>query len=126
MSEQADEIKMDAGSLYRQEVFTDQQTGSIQILTPVTAAGDVDASRPVRYIGQASLMMAGSPLPVSFEIEAGNLAEAVEKFGGAARTAVNNMLEQIQELRREAASGLVIPGQDGGMPPSGGGGIQLR
>jgi integrase len=97
--------------------------------------GSDDPDRDVLYIGQASLMTPGGSLPLNFEIEASSLREAVEKFGDLAQEAVQDAIQQLQEMRRDQASSLVIPGQGGqggggGMPgggmPGGGGGIQLR
>jgi hypothetical protein len=122
----ADDIRMQVDELYREEVFTDRRVGTIQRLTPVTPNGDDDSTRPVRYIGQASLMTPGGSLPINFEIEATSLGDAVERFGAEAEVAVRDTIEQLQELRREAASGLVIPGQGGGGGmggPMGGGGM---
>lgn len=135
MSESLDDIQMDGANLYREDVFSDRRVGTIQRLTPVTANGDEDPSRPVRFLGQASLMTPGGSLPISFEIEAETLEDAVAQFGARAGEAVQDTLNQLQEMRREAASGLVIPGQGGpgggmgGVPGGGfggpGGGIQL-
>jgi hypothetical protein len=135
MSESLDDIQMDGANLYREDVFSDRRVGTIQRLTPVTANGDADPSRPVRFLGQASLMTPGGSLPISFEIEAETLEDAVGQFGARAGEAVQDTLNQLQEMRREAASGLVIPGQGGpgggmgGAPGGGfggpGGGIQL-
>ncbi len=117
MSESLDDIQMDGANLYREDVFSDRRVGTIQRLTPVTANGDDDPSRPVRFLGQASLMTPGGSLPISFEIEAKTLEDAVGQFGARAGEAVQDTLNQLQEMRREAASGLVIPGQGG---PGGG------
>ena len=135
MSESLDDIQMDGANLYREDVFSDRQVGTIQRLTPVTATGEDDPSRPVRFLGQASLMTPGGSLPISFEIEAETLEDAIGQFGTRAGEAVQDTLNQLQEMRREAASGLVIPGQGGaggamgGAPGGGfggpGGGIQL-
>lgn len=135
MSESLEDIQMDGANLYREDVFSDRRVGTIQRLTPVTANGDADPSRPVRFLGQASLMTPGGSLPISFEIEAETLEDAVGQFGARAGEAVQDTLNQLQEMRREAASGLVIPGQGGpgggmgGAPGGGfggpGGGIQL-
>jgi hypothetical protein len=135
MSESFDDIQMDGANLYREDVFSDRRVGTIQRLTPVTANGDDDPSRPVRFLGQASLMTPGGSLPISFEIEAETLEDAIGQFGARAGEAVQDTLNQLQEMRREAASGLVIPGQGGpgggmgGAPGGGfggpGGGIQL-
>lgn len=128
---QTDDIRMQADDLYREEQFTDRRVGSIQRLTPVDGQGNDDPSRPVQYIGQASLMTPAGSLPINFEIQAGSLAEAAEQFGERAQEAIQDAIRQLQEMRRDQASGIVVPGQEGGGMPPGmgggpGGGIQLR
>ena len=128
-----DDIRMNPAELYREEVFTDRRVGTIQRMTPVDGDGNDDASRPTLFIGQASLMTPGGNLPINFEIEAASLGEAADKFGALAQDAVQDAIQQLQEMRRDAASGLIVPGQGGGGMPGGGmpgggpgGGIQLR
>jgi hypothetical protein len=124
------ETRMDANDLYREEIISDRKIGSIQRLTPLTADGEEDPSRPVRYIGQAQIYTQAGPLPLSFELEAKGLREAVDMFGPAAEQAVEDTMKKLQEMRREAASSIVVPGADGGMGGMGGmpggGKIQLR
>lgn len=127
-----DDARMDASNLYREEVFTDRQVGTIRVLVPVTSAGDEDPARERVYAGQASLYTPAGALPLNFELEAKSLAEAVEKFPEAANKAVEETMRQLQEMRREQASSLVVPGQGGGgmkgpggQGMGGGGGFQL-
>jgi len=125
------DISMDTGSLYREETFTDRRVGSIQRLSPITADGTDDPARPVIYVGQTQLMTPGGALPLSFEIPAKSLAEAVAQFGPQAEAALEETMRRLEELRREAASSLIVPGSGGmpggGMPGGGmpGGGIQI-
>ena len=123
------DISMDAEALYREESFTDRRVGSIQRLSPVTADGSDDASRSVVYIGQTQLMTPGGALPLSFEIQAGSLADAIAQFGAQAEAALEDTMRRLEELRRESASSLIVPGSGGGgIPGSGGmpgGGIQV-
>jgi len=123
------DASMDATGLYREEVYTDQRVGSIRCLTPVTAEGGIDSSRPVQYIGQATVMTPMGSLPLSFELQATTLAEAVSAFGSAAQQAVEEAAREIQEMRRQAASSIVIPDAGAaalkGMGGKGGGGIQM-
>lgn len=107
---------MDAANLYREELFTDRKIGAIRRLTPVTSAGDTDAQRAVLFVGQAEIMTNMGPVPLSFEIEAASLAEAIEGFAPAAAQAIERTVQQIQEMRRQAASQLVVP--QGGLPPN--------
>ena len=48
-------------------------------------------------------------VPISFELEATTLSAAIAKFGEAAELAVQQTMRELQELRREQASSLVIP-----------------
>lgn len=116
----ADDARMDATSLYREESITDRKVGSIRVLIPVTADGADDATRVRIFIGQASLYTPAGALPLNFELEAATLAEAIEKFPAAANQAVEETMRQLQEMRREAASSLIVPGQAPGK-----GGIKL-
>ena len=128
--ERAGDPKMDAATLYREEIITDRKVGTIRVLTPVKSDGSADASRAVIYIGEAQLMTSVGTLPINFELEAQTLDEAVSKFAGAAKEAVERTMKDLQELRRQAASSIVVPqggmgglGPGGGMP--GGGKIQI-
>jgi hypothetical protein len=115
-----EEMQMEPGALYREEVFTDRRVGAIRLLTPVKADGSTDAARAVVYLGQAQLYTAAGALPLSFEIEAGSLEEAVGNFAYAAQAAIEQTMQELEELRREAASSIVIP--QGGMSGLGGAG----
>lgn len=130
------DMQMQADALYREEVITDRQVGSIRRLTPVTKDGSDDSARAVLYVGQAQLMTPMGAIPLSFELEASSLSEAVDKFPDAAEAAVERTAKELEEMRREAASSLYVPGSGGsggGMPGGGipgggmpgGGGIQI-
>jgi hypothetical protein len=123
---QLPEIKLDATQLYREEVFTDRAIGTIRVLTPVHLNGEFDISRNVLYSGQTQLMTAAGPLPLAFDIDASNLDDAVAKFGDAAKAALEHMMEEMRELRRQQASSIVIPGQEPGMGGMGGMGGKFR
>jgi len=108
---------MDATQVYREEIFTDRKVGTIRRMVPVTVDGAADATRPVLFIGQAQVMTPMGAVPISFELDAVTLEAAVEKFGAAAEQAVQQTMRELQELRREQASSLVIPDVAGaGLP----------
>lgn len=123
------EPTMNVTDLYREEIFTDRQVGTIRQLTPVKSDGTPDSSRKVLYVGQAQLVTAVGAVPLAFEIDAKSLKEAVERFSDVAKQAVNRAVKELQEMRREAASSIVIPEPGasgygpGGLP--GGGKIQV-
>jgi hypothetical protein len=108
---------MDATQVYREETFTDRKVGTIRRLTPVSADGEVDAARPLLFVGQAQVMTPMGAVPISFELEAATLNAAIEKFGEAAEQAVQQTMRELQELRREQATSLVIPDAAGARLP---------
>jgi hypothetical protein len=109
---------MDSTQIYREETFTDRKVGTIRRLTPVTADGSTDSLRPVVFVGQAQIMTPMGAVPISFELEATTLDAAIEKFGPAAEQAVQQTMRELQEMRREQASSLVIPDAAGGALPN--------
>jgi hypothetical protein len=115
---------MSADTLYREDLFTDQRVGTIRRMTPVKSDGSDDPSRPLVFVGQATVMTPMGSLPLSFELPARTLAEAVSQFGPAAQHAIEDAARELQELRRQAASSIVIPEAGAaslkGMGPKGG------
>lgn len=116
------ELPMDPAALYREEVFTDRKAGTIRAMTPVKADGSFDASRTILYVGEAQILTTAGMLPLAFEIPAATLAEAAAKFGDQAKAAVQQALDDLQELRRQAASSLVVADR---MPDAGLAGSRL-
>jgi hypothetical protein len=113
------DIAMESTNLYREETFTDRRVGTLQRLTPITAAGATDTARPVLYVGQTQVLTPAGALPLTFEVPAQSLEDAVAKFGDLAKQALMRTMKRLEELRREQASSIIVPG---GAPPLGGGG----
>jgi hypothetical protein len=116
----ANDIKVDPKALYLEEIFTDRRVGTIRRLTPVTKDGVRDQARPVLYVGETQVLTPAGALPIGFDIGAGSLEEAAEKFGQLAKEAIERTVKELQELRRQAASQIVVP--QGPLPPMGGAG----
>src|ERR1700675_1011060 len=126
------ELRMDATTLYREETYTDRRIGIIRVMTPVKTDGSIDLGRKVLYVGEAQLLSPVGALPITFEIDATSLGDAAEKFSAGAKVAVERAIRELQELRREQSSNIVIPdrmppdlGGRGGGGPRGPGRIQL-
>ncbi len=107
---------MDSTQIYREDTFTDRRVGTIRQLTPVTADGSPDVARPTLFVGQAQVMTPMGAVPINFDLEAATLSAAIAKFGDAAEQAVQQTMRELQEIRREQASSLVIP--EGGALPN--------
>lgn len=124
MNEQTQDTNMNPAELFREDVFTDQKIGTIRRLTPVTAEGDTDSSREVLYFGATQVMSPMGAIPINFELVAKNVGEAAEQFGAAAQVALEDTMKELEEMRRQQASSIVVPGQGGmGGGGMGGGGI---
>ncbi|MCX7051136.1 MAG: dienelactone hydrolase family protein [Proteobacteria bacterium] len=102
------EVKIDPDALYREDVYTDRKAGTIRQMTPVDRAGGVDAKRKILYVGEMQLMTPMGTLPLAFEIDATSLGEAAEKFPELAQAAMERTVKELQQMRREAASQIVV------------------
>ena len=123
------DVKLDAASLYREEVFTDRRAGTIRRLTPIKVDGAIDSSRAVLFSGQTQLLTPAGVLPLVFEIEAATLQEAIDRFPDGVKAALEQAIEEAREMRRESASRIVVPEVGGGAlgpgPVAGGGKIKF-
>ncbi|HET9107098.1 MAG TPA: hypothetical protein VFN79_07880 [Steroidobacteraceae bacterium] len=126
------EVRLDPAGLYREEIYTDRRAGTLRRLTPVTVAGATDPNRPVLFSGQTQLLTPAGVLPLVFEIEASTLEEALAKFPEGVNAALEQAIDEAREMRREAASRIVVPdvgatgiGPAGGAGPAGGGKIKF-
>lgn len=104
---------MDPNALYREEMFTDRRIGSIHVMTPVLSSGEDDSSRSKIYLGETQMRTAAGPLPINFEIEADTIGQAAEQFAELAQEAAERTIKQIEEMQREQANKIVIPGEEG-------------
>ncbi len=123
------DIAMDSANLYREETFTDRRVGTLQVLTPITKSGAIDAARPILYVGQTQVLTPAGALPLSFEVQAKSLEDAVAQFGEHAKRALDRTMRRLEELRREQASSIIVPGSGvppGGLGGAGGGGRLVR
>jgi hypothetical protein len=114
------DIQLDSTSLYREEIFTDRRAGTIRRLTPVTVEGANDSTRFVLYSGQTQLLTPAGVLPLAFDIEADSLSDAIGKFPVAVKIALEQAIDEAREMRREAATRIVVPDVAGGAPVGGG------
>ena len=119
--ERMTEPDMNAADLWLEEVYTDRRIGTIRKLTPVKGEGVRDSAREIQWVGETQVMSQIGTLPITFVLEAKTLEEAAKKFGPAAKIAIDRTVRELQDLRRQAASSIVIP--QGGLPTMGPGGM---
>jgi hypothetical protein len=128
--ERLTEPDMNPADLWMEEVYTDRRIGTLRKLTPVKGDGAPDPDREVQWVGETQVLSQIGTLPITFPLEAKTLDEAAKKFGAEAKKAIERTVRELQDLRRQAASSIVIP--QGGLPPvppggmpGGGGKIQI-
>jgi hypothetical protein len=122
------DVRLDPAAMYREEVFTDRRAGTIRRLTPVALDGATDSARPVLFSGQTQLLTPAGVLPLVFDIEAATLEEALRKFPEGVKVALEQAIDEAREMRREAASRIVVPDVGAGNigpSPAGGGKIKF-
>ena len=102
-------IKIDAENLWKEENYTDLKVGSIRKMTPIKANGAEDESRTATFSATTNIMTPGGALPVSGEIDAGTLAEAIEKFPEAINAAIKQLQDDMVKYQQEQASKIVTP-----------------
>ena len=114
------EMTMEAASLYREEIYTDRKAGTLRVLQPVKSDGSPDTLRKTVYQGEAQLMTNMGPLPISFDIDAATLADAIAGYAEATKAGIERAMREIQEMRRQASSSIVLPPAGATLGPGGG------
>jgi len=111
MTDQAtlENISIDGDNLWKEENFTDLKVGSIRKLTPIKIDGTVDESRKATFSATTNIMTPGGALPISGDIEASTLEEAVEQFSDAINAAVKQLQDDMVKYQQEQASKIVTP-----------------
>lgn len=102
-------IQFDGENIWKEENFTDLKVGSIRKLTPIKADGTEDDSRKPTFSATTNVMTPSGALPISGEIEAATLEEAIEKFPEAINEAVKKLQDEMAQYQREQASKIVTP-----------------
>ncbi len=107
-----DQISFDGSNLYLEEVITDLKVGTIRRLTPLDRQGNRDLGRPMLFYAQAQIMSQLGPLPVSAQIEASTLDEAIAGYPKAVEKGIEALMEEAREMQRQEASRIVMPGAE--------------
>ena len=113
------DIKVDAANLYKEEAITDLKVATIRRLIPIKADGTPDSSRKPIYSGETQVLTQAGPMPIQAKLEAESLEEAIQVFPVAIQGAVDRLIEEAREMRRQEQSRIVVPGT-GGLPGAGG------
>ncbi|MDZ8119156.1 hypothetical protein [Pontiella agarivorans] len=102
-------MQIDGSNLWKEENFTDLAVGSIRKLTPIKIDGTEDENRQASWSATTNIMTPGGALPISGEIEAASLEEAVEKFPEAINAAIQKLQDDMIKMQQEQANKIVTP-----------------
>lgn len=102
-------ITIDGTNLWKEETITDLKVGSIRKLTPINLDGSEDESRKATFSATTNVMTPGGALPISGEIDATNLEEAVTNFNDAINAAIQKLQEDMIRMQQEQANRIVTP-----------------
>ncbi|MBN2231867.1 MAG: hypothetical protein JW781_03480 [Deltaproteobacteria bacterium] len=105
----AEQITVDRQNMYREETFSDLRMATIKRLTPMKTDGTPDNSREVLFIAQTQLLTNAGMLPITCQVEARTLDEAIEKFPDAIENGVKEMIEEAKEIQRQQSSRILVP-----------------
>jgi len=106
-SEHEIEFSIDRSNLYLEDTFTDLKTGTVKRFTPVLPDGSVDKARKTLFLGQASIYTPHGPLPIQNIIPAKELAQAFKRFPEAMLQAMQQLMEEADNLRQEKAAPII-------------------
>ena len=108
MSEEQDKIEiqttLQTDSLYREESYTDLQSGGIKAFFPVDEKGVdvVDGSREPVFVAMTTIQDPnGQSFPLQASLEAKHLPEACEQFKPALDEVIKDMVAQARELQAQ-------------------------
>ena len=112
------DFSVDLNNIYREESFTDLQSGAVRRLAPVHADGSPDPGRVPVFIGTAQILTPEGPLPIQAPLPANNLKEAFEAYPYTMQKALQQMINELEAMQKQAPekskeeSRIVIPGRD--------------
>lgn len=111
------DFTVDTNNLYREESLSDLKVASIRRMVPIKPDGSEDTTRASIFVGHTQIMTPEGPLPLQSRLEANTLEEAYEVFPNAMQQALNEMVQQIQEMQRKEQlkkadeSRIIVPGR---------------
>lgn len=90
-------------AVYRVERYTDNLAGNINRLVPVLDTGERDPRRAESFSGDCILYTNRGPMPITFEIKATSLDEAMDNFAVA-------IADKLEEIKSKAVQAQIMSG----------------
>ena len=105
-------LNINRSNLYREEVITDLEAGSIRKLVPISPDGAQDTSRSPVFMGSTTLMTPEGPLPIQARLMGNDLTEAMDDYPRSMKIAVMRFVEAARKMQQENDSRIIVPGRE--------------
>lgn len=110
-----EQVKMNTSNLYREELVTDMEHGTIKVYHPIRKWNDEmvdDPSRTKIFVATGMLRTPHGNMPIEVPIaDAADLFDAIDKSAAATEAAVQDMIKKFQELEREQRNKIITPAE---------------
>lgn len=102
-------IKFNKDNLWKEENYTDLEVGAIKKLIPIKVDGTKDDQRLPTFTATTNIMTPSGALPLTGQIEAENIEEAIDKFPDAINEALKKLQDDMMKMQQEQANKIVTP-----------------
>ena len=106
---QIEDIRFNGKNLWKEENYTDLEVGTIKKLVPINIDGTEDTNRKPTFTAATNIMTPNGALPLTGEINAENLKEAIENFSESINNALNKLQDEMMKMQQDQANKIVTP-----------------
>mgnify|MGYP001404536937 CR=1 FL=1 len=106
---QIEEINFNGENLWKEENFTDLEVGTIRKLTPINIDGSEDNKRKPKFTATTNIMTPSGALPLTGEIEAETIEDAITNFPLAVNEALKKLQDDMIKMQQDQANKIVTP-----------------
>ena len=106
---QIEDIRFNGENLWKEENYTDLEVGTIKKLVPIKFDGSEDKDRKPTFTASTNIMTPNGALPLTGEIKAENLKEAINNFSESINEALKKLQDEMMKMQQEQANKIVTP-----------------
>ena len=106
---QIEDIRFNGENLWKEENYTDLEVGTIKKLVPIKFDGSEDKDRKPTFTASTNIMTPNGALPLTGEIKAENLKEAIDNFSESINEALKKLQDEMIKMQQEQANKIVTP-----------------
>ena len=106
---QIEDIRFNGENLWKEENYTDLEVGAIKKLVPINLDGTEDTTRKPTFTASTNIMTPSGALPLTGEIKAENIEEAIENFSDSINNALTKLQDEMMKMQQDQANKIVTP-----------------